>query len=163
MESKEEKVLVEIDDSDAETFLCAICMEYKPMHSRSYCQGCPHYFCFSCIMDHISYRVLGGSIPVRCPEPGCTIGELTYEFWYKHVVDDVRNAWTAATSRDASILRCGSCGQFLEGITVEEMEDVGDERVDTLQRLAIARSWRPCPNCSIFIEWTGGCSIITCW
>uniref|UniRef100_A0A0D9XRD9 Uncharacterized protein n=1 Tax=Leersia perrieri TaxID=77586 RepID=A0A0D9XRD9_9ORYZ len=103
MTSKIDKVLVENDDSDVETFFCAICTDHKSMCSCSRCQGCPHHFYFNCIIDNITYGVLRGEIHDRCPEPGCTIGmccpepmctigELTYEFWYKHVVDDVQDA-----------------------------------------------------------------------
>ncbi len=60
-------------------------------------------------------------MPVRCPKPGCTVGELTYKFWSKHVVSDVRNAWTAIVLRNAFILWCGSCGKFLEGMTTSGM------------------------------------------
>ncbi|KAF0896294.1 hypothetical protein E2562_021449 [Oryza meyeriana var. granulata] len=39
MRIKGEKVPVEIDDSNHVTFHCAICMEYKPMHSRFHCEA----------------------------------------------------------------------------------------------------------------------------
>uniref|UniRef100_A0A0E0MEV2 RING-type domain-containing protein n=1 Tax=Oryza punctata TaxID=4537 RepID=A0A0E0MEV2_ORYPU len=75
METKEEKVPVEIDDSRTLTFRCIICMEYRPKHSHFCYKGCLHYFWFNCIVDHISYRVIRGDIPVHFPEPGSNIGE----------------------------------------------------------------------------------------
>uniref|UniRef100_A0A0E0F4Y6 RING-type domain-containing protein n=1 Tax=Oryza meridionalis TaxID=40149 RepID=A0A0E0F4Y6_9ORYZ len=163
MDTKEKRVNIATDESYTVTFHCAICMEYKPMNSRFRCEGCPHYFCFKCVLDHISYRVLGGDAHVCCLEPGCTIGELTYEKWYKHVRGDVRKAWESANLRDSAMLkRCGSCGKFLEGFTLDWMEGGRDDCLDPLHTLAIAKGWRPCPRCGIFIELTGGCSIVTC-
>ncbi|KAF2910555.1 hypothetical protein DAI22_11g108900 [Oryza sativa Japonica Group] len=132
MDTKEKRVNIETDESYTVTFHCAICMEYKPMNSRFHCEG-------------------------------CTIGELTYEKWYKHVRGDVRKAWESANLRDSAMLkRCGSCGKFLEGVTLDGMEGGRDDCLDPLHTLAIAKGWRPCPRCGIFIELTGGCSIVTC-
>ncbi|EEE52006.1 hypothetical protein OsJ_33711 [Oryza sativa Japonica Group] len=140
MDTKEKRVNIETDESYTVTFHCALCMEYKPMNSRFHCEGCPHYFCFKCVLDHISYRVLGGDAHVCCPEPGCTIGELTYEKWYKHVRGDVRKAWESANLRDSAMLkRCGSCGKFLEGVTLDGMEGGRDDCLDPLHTLAIAK------------------------
>uniref|UniRef100_A0A0D3HKU4 Uncharacterized protein n=1 Tax=Oryza barthii TaxID=65489 RepID=A0A0D3HKU4_9ORYZ len=76
METKEEKVPVVTDDSHSLTFRCIICMEYRPKHSHFRCKGCLHYFWFNCIVDHISYHVIRGDIPVHCSVPGSNIGDL---------------------------------------------------------------------------------------
>uniref|UniRef100_J3N7M7 RING-type domain-containing protein n=1 Tax=Oryza brachyantha TaxID=4533 RepID=J3N7M7_ORYBR len=166
---KRERLSPEIDDGSDHTvtFHCAICMEHKPTHSRHFCcGGCPHYFCFSCIVDHIGYRELaGGDIHVPCPELGCTVGELAYGKWYEHVTADVPRAWEVAILLDYAMLeRCGSCGKFLEGVTVEGMmEGVKDNHhMDPLHSLAAAKGWLSCPRCGMLIELIGGCSIITC-
>uniref|UniRef100_A0A0D9XRE6 Uncharacterized protein n=1 Tax=Leersia perrieri TaxID=77586 RepID=A0A0D9XRE6_9ORYZ len=148
MESKEDKILVEINDSDAETFFCAICTEYKLKRSRSRCQVNVCWGAISLFVA-LSRGVLLASLPMN---PGTSMS------W----VICAMLGQLQCLLRDASILRCGSCGQFPEGVTVERMEGVGDEHLDAFQRLAIMRCWKPCPNCGIFIENIGGgCSMIS--
>ncbi|RLN41463.1 hypothetical protein C2845_PM01G27150 [Panicum miliaceum] len=164
---KEKKASIE-DELDTRTFYCGICTEYKLMSTRFRSQGCCHYFCFSCITDHIGNRILRGDIPVRCPQLGCTIGELTYEAWNEHIEGNVHDAWLVAISKEKDAFfaigggRCSDCGSFLSTVDAQEKYATADKCPETMHHLIFKHGWRPCTCCGILIEKIGGCSIVMC-
>lgn len=164
---KEAKASIE-DEPDTRTFYCGICTEYRLMSTRFRSQGCCHYFCFSCIMDHIGNRILRGDFPVSCPQLGCTIGELTYEVWSEHIESDARDAWLAAMSKEKDAFfvfgggRCSDCERFLAIVDAQKKYTTTDECPETMHLLIVQYGWRPCPCCGILIEKVGGCNIVKC-
>ncbi len=46
--------------------MCTICYDNSPF---TFClQACGHYFCQSCVEDHVSSSIINNSLPIGCPE-----------------------------------------------------------------------------------------------
>lgn len=61
-----------------ETFECDICMELKPKEERVDLQ-CSHFFCRSCVYEHIENAIINNKVPIKCPDGSCGL-EFLDEF-----------------------------------------------------------------------------------
>ena len=50
---------------------CSICLEDTGVSKIHAVEGCGHRFCFSCMKEHVRFKLLYGMLPA-CPRIGCT-------------------------------------------------------------------------------------------
>ncbi|MED6131909.1 hypothetical protein PIB30_014355 [Stylosanthes scabra] len=54
------------------SFLCQICFESKPLNRSFDLQGCPHFYCQTCVAKYIMAKLKDNIFNLVCPESKCT-------------------------------------------------------------------------------------------
>ncbi|KAL6224325.1 hypothetical protein ACLB2K_003180 [Fragaria x ananassa] len=78
--------------NDFPSFVCEICVDYKPANELFGIQNCSHSYCKDCINNYVASKLQENITIIKCPVPDCK-GSLDLEYCRPILPPEVYDKW----------------------------------------------------------------------
>lgn len=152
---------------------CDVCYERLPKDRRQVRLACPCLLCLACFREWVLQACTAAHF--TCPNLEHRVeitAELLRKYLRKQDWDSYNEALTKLAIQREDYLSCGKCGSpgWETNLCVRGVQcGVCGHHFPLLWSQTTVQTWIlreivafPCPNCTIYIEKTGGCDHMTC-